>query len=375
MSINAGEGRTIDEINTSLHNASGHFAKNSKLNMADNSVGKPKKERVWTETELKFLALVLADEKTEFAVRLETLALKKSANNEVFEEISKKFNELMLSNEFKEENEREKSKSTSKRKYTILDTSPAKLRIKYKFLRTQWRKFTDRVKKGSGKSPKTEPEWFTILNPIFSDTMGSMDTASSPSDVLSEESSASDEETSTKERVEDSDSVDEMSGAAGSSDSSGEKKRKPKKAFLQVKPCAQKRVKSQSQAIQEMAKSFSALGEVQQRRAEMMADADKERQAEFLRFQREQAELNRQHELKMMEMMMKFTNPPNPAHYMHGPTQVAQQPTSHSYYERTTGFNHLQPQLQSDLPQMTSPTGQLTDLDQYQSTSGVNTWY
>ena len=65
-----------------------------------------------------------------------------------------------------------------------------------------------------------------------------------------------------------------------------------------------------------MAKSFSALGEVQQRRAEMMADADKERQAEFLRFQREQAELNRQHELKMMEMMMKFTNPPNPAHYV-----------------------------------------------------------
>ena len=61
---------------------------------------KPKKERVWTETELKFLALVLADENTEFAVRLETLALKKSANNEVFEEISKKFNELMLSNEF-----------------------------------------------------------------------------------------------------------------------------------------------------------------------------------------------------------------------------------------------------------------------------------
>ena len=43
---------------------------------------KPKKERVWTE--LKFLALVLADEKTEFAIRLETLALKKSANNEVF---------------------------------------------------------------------------------------------------------------------------------------------------------------------------------------------------------------------------------------------------------------------------------------------------
>ena len=92
MSINTGEGRTIDEINTSLHKASGHFAENSKLNMADNSAGKPQKERVWTETELKFLALVLADEKTEFAVRLETLTLKKSANN------NKKKNELFWPN-------------------------------------------------------------------------------------------------------------------------------------------------------------------------------------------------------------------------------------------------------------------------------------
>ena len=31
-----------------------------------------------------------------------------------------------------------------------------------------------------------------------------------------------------------------------------------------------------------------------------MAEADKEKQAEFFKFQREQAELNRQHELKMM---------------------------------------------------------------------------
>lgn len=49
----------------------------------------PKKERAWTETELKYLALVLADEKNQFAARLETLALKKSASNDVFEDISK----------------------------------------------------------------------------------------------------------------------------------------------------------------------------------------------------------------------------------------------------------------------------------------------
>ena len=61
---------------------------------------KPKnsKERVWTETELKYLALVLADEKTQFAVRLDTLALKKSSNNEVFEDISKANESCLSSN-------------------------------------------------------------------------------------------------------------------------------------------------------------------------------------------------------------------------------------------------------------------------------------
>ena len=50
---------------------------------------KSKKERVWTNTEMKYLALVLAEEKNQYAVRLETLALKKSSNNQVFDEISK----------------------------------------------------------------------------------------------------------------------------------------------------------------------------------------------------------------------------------------------------------------------------------------------
>ena len=63
-----------------------------------------KKERAWTETKLKYLALVLADEKNQFAVRLETLTLKKSANNDVFEDISKAvFQSCLLSIDFIEE--------------------------------------------------------------------------------------------------------------------------------------------------------------------------------------------------------------------------------------------------------------------------------
>ena len=167
--------------------------------MATSEAGKStrhKKERVWTETELKYLALVLADEKTQYAVILESLALKKSANNEIFEEIARDLERYLSSEEFNQNNEREKSKSKGKRKDSPLDITPARLRVKYKFLRTQWRKLTDRVKKGSGKAPIEEPEWLTILNPIFSDTMGDMDVASSPSDVLSH-CSTSDEETDT----------------------------------------------------------------------------------------------------------------------------------------------------------------------------------
>ena len=50
--------------------------------------------------------------KNQYTVRLETLALKKSSNNQVFEEISKDFEKLLLSDEFKEENERENAVSS-----------------------------------------------------------------------------------------------------------------------------------------------------------------------------------------------------------------------------------------------------------------------
>ena len=42
----------------------------------------------------------------------------------------------------------------------------------------------------------------------------------------------------------------------------------------------------------------------------MMLQVENERDAEFLKFQTKQAELNRQHELKMLEVIMKVTNFP-----------------------------------------------------------------
>ena len=50
-----------------------------KSNDGSHQPRKSKKERVWTNAEMKYLALELAEEKKQFVVRLETLALKKSS--------------------------------------------------------------------------------------------------------------------------------------------------------------------------------------------------------------------------------------------------------------------------------------------------------
>ena len=53
-------------------------------NMAAKKSMKESCGRKWSEDELKEFASVLADDRTEFALTLETLALKKSANVHIF---------------------------------------------------------------------------------------------------------------------------------------------------------------------------------------------------------------------------------------------------------------------------------------------------
>lgn len=47
-----------------------------------------------------------------------------------------------------------------KKALTHLRIDVEKLRVKFKWIKDQWRKYTDRIKKGSGKSPIEEPEWY-----------------------------------------------------------------------------------------------------------------------------------------------------------------------------------------------------------------------
>ena len=103
------------------------------------------------------LLLCLVMKRNCFASNLEKLALKKSSNNEVFTHIKKLFDQVLQDPSFREQNNRNNFvlKDGTALKYVNIDTSVEKLRRKYANLKTEWRKLRDRVKLGSGLSPKT----------------------------------------------------------------------------------------------------------------------------------------------------------------------------------------------------------------------------
>lgn len=115
-----------------------------------------KNTRRWTELEINVYADVLANPENSFAIALEKLALKKLANNEVFEHIQKLFQAELDKDDFKEKNS-ELLKNL--KEPTKLNTSIEKLRQKYKWLKTEWTNKTNRAKNGSGLEPDQEPRW------------------------------------------------------------------------------------------------------------------------------------------------------------------------------------------------------------------------
>ena len=144
----------------------------------------------WREVELKVFVTVLTDDRNEFALTLETLALKKSANFHIFQNIKKELNARLQT---------ENIPCSKKGKEKAIETSVVKLRTKYKWLKEQWRKFTDRAKSGSGKSAIDEPEWFTIIDPIFSETHTELKVATKAADIFNSDDSSEDDEYNEKE--------------------------------------------------------------------------------------------------------------------------------------------------------------------------------
>ena len=56
-------------------------------------------------------------------------------------------------------------------------------------MKAEWKKITERVKSGSGKSPLQVPAWYKIMNPVFSETHAKLSVATCGGDIESDYSS------------------------------------------------------------------------------------------------------------------------------------------------------------------------------------------
>lgn len=97
-----------------------------------------------------------------------------------------------------------------------------------------------------------------------------------------------------------------------------------------VAPRKRKKVTTQAQALSQLSTSLSSLGESQKERMEMWLMAEQKREEAYLRYQERQSELNRQHELRMVQLIAGLQNKGNPqtpipAMHTHLPTGLQPQ--------------------------------------------------
>ena len=302
---------------------------------------------------------------------LERLALKKSSNVKIFEEIQE-----ALKNEFE-------AREMEVKAFTV-----EQLRSKYKWFKLEWKHMQNKIKFGSGLSSKeTDPgseRWYDILNPVFTEGVDEFtDVACSAADVIGNESSISsvvsvhassgDEETSHSSSGESCDEESQRSTTPVSlpegdnkfKDDHGDNKRKvdedeidegktkkkikvAKKAKIGIHPKRDIKPKTQTGAVLQLCKTMEAysqsLNQAQDDRLNRILEADRKRDEMFLKFQQEQAEANRRHEQLMMQLFVQ--NAPGqslPLSSQQYYSFQGQRPHSQSLQASTSGTPYVSP--------------------------------
>ena len=162
-----------------------------------------------------------------------------------------------------------------------LDTSIPKLRRKYANLKVEWRRLTDRWKNGSGLSPE-ELKWFCILNEVFSETNSEITLATSSQDLsfnLDVEYSADEDEDQREEDISDHDD--------GLEEDSAIEEQNKKKKTLVAPHKKRKIVRSQQQALSQLAVSVGQLASVQMKKHKLSLESDLQRDEMFLKFKQD----------------------------------------------------------------------------------------
>ena len=290
--------------------------------MSNSKKGKCKEsQRRWTKEEIEKFSEILADSTNNYSASLEKLALKKSSNNELFEHIKITFDEELNDREFKLMNiEKNFTKDGHPITYKTLDTSIERLRNKYKALKQEWSKIITRMKSGSGLSLEKEPVWFKHLDPVFCETNEEMKLTSSATETsfLNEQDGEYEEERNGEEDIfsgaDDMDKNNELESETETSNelnignaTSGDKRK------VVVAPQGKtKQVRSNKQALSEIANGLKVLAETSERNNKMMIVEERKREERYLSFQREEAEKNRQHELRIAQISANTSQPQFP---------------------------------------------------------------
>ena len=132
------------------------------------SAEKKKKDRNWTAQENSLFANLLADPQFGLAQSLESRAVKKQANEDLFQIIASEFDTLVNSEHFMAFNEAENFLTKDGRvlPYTTLDLDIRKLRCKYHTMKKMWINIGSTPDKNSLAFRK-RPEWYDTLDPFF----------------------------------------------------------------------------------------------------------------------------------------------------------------------------------------------------------------
>ena len=276
---------------------------------------KANKKLTWTDQDTDVFAEVIYDPQYRgsdytvgWATVLERLALKKSSNVKIFEEIQE-----ALKKEFEA------------RKMKVKEFTVEQLRSKYKWFKREWKHIQNKIKFGSGLSSKeTEcTRWYDTLNPVFTEGVDEFtDVACSSGDIAEERSFTSVVSVHASSGEEE---IDHSSSSAlkvttslryimavTKDESNKEEMKKEKKVSKKPKiglhPRWDIKPKTQTAAVLQLCKTMEtysqSVNHTQDERLNRILEADRKRDEMFLKFQQEQAEANRRHEQLMMQLVL-----------------------------------------------------------------------
>ena len=134
------------------------------------------KNKPWTDKQTKIFAAVLSSTESRdkpFALILETMALKKMANESVFNNVREEFEDMLVA----------KGTTAASEDYSFtIDQLPQK----FKWLMKRWKVINASIRSGSGLEAKDTETlyWYDPLDPIFTESVDSFTEISSKAEDL-----------------------------------------------------------------------------------------------------------------------------------------------------------------------------------------------